>query len=81
MTFPARATRTPGLGFENPVHGRRALGEHGRVTGEPQGRPDPELPERTRQRTFTAAHTQEILAAYEAAPDREEGAILRREGL
>jgi transposase-like protein len=44
-------------------------------------RPDPEVPERGRRRTFTAAYKQEILAAYEAAPDGEKGAILRREGL
>jgi transposase len=44
-------------------------------------RPDPEVPERARRRTFTAAYKQEVLAAYEAAPDGEKGAILRREGL
>jgi hypothetical protein len=81
MDFPARATQIPGLGFENPVHECRALAERGRVTGERQGRPDPEVPERTRRRTFTAAYKQDILAAYEAAPDGEKGAILRREGL
>jgi hypothetical protein len=43
--------------------------------------PDPEVPERARRRTFTAACTQEILAAYDAAPGGEKGAILRREGL
>jgi transposase len=43
--------------------------------------PDPEVPERARRRTFTAAYKQEILAVYEAAPDGEKGAILRREGL
>ena len=44
-------------------------------------RPDPEVPERARRRTFTAAYKQEILAAYDAAADGEKGAILRREGL
>jgi transposase-like protein len=44
-------------------------------------RQDPEVPERARRRTFTAAYKQEVLAAYEAAPDGEKGAILRREGL
>jgi transposase-like protein len=58
-----------------------AAGDAGRVTGERQGRPDPEVPERARRRTFTAAYKQEILAAYEAAPEGEKGAILRREGL
>jgi transposase len=60
----------------------RALvaGDAGRVTGD-QERPDPEVPERARRRTFAAAYKQEILTAYEAAPDGEKGAILRREGL
>src|ERR1700733_11656102 len=55
-------------------------GDAGRVAGE-QERPDPEVPERARRRTFTAQYKQEVLAAYEAAPDGEKGAILRREGL
>ena len=42
-------------------------GDAGRVTGERHERPDPEVPERARRRTFTAAYKQEILAAYEAA--------------
>jgi transposase len=56
-------------------------GDAGRVTGERQDRPDPEVPERARRRTFTAQYKQQVLAAYEAAPDGEKGAILRREGL
>src|ERR1700728_2327717 len=61
----------------------RALvaGDAGRVTGERQERADPEVPEKARRRTFTAQYKQEVLAAYEAAPDGEKGAILRREGL
>ena len=61
----------------------RALvaGDAGRVTGERQERPDPEVPERARRRTFTAAYKQEILAAYDAAGPGEKGAMLRREGL
>jgi transposase len=60
----------------------RALvaGDAGQVTGE-QERPDPEVPEKARRRTFTAQYKQQVLAAYEAAPDGEKGAILRREGL
>ena len=60
----------------------RALvaGDAGRVTGE-QDRPDPEVPEKGRRRTFTAQYKQEVLTAYEAAPDGEKGAVLRREGL
>jgi hypothetical protein len=56
-------------------------GDAGRVTGERQERPDPEVPERARRRTFTASYKQEILAAYEAAGPGEKGAMLRREGL
>jgi transposase len=59
----------------------RVAGDAGRVTGERQERPDPEVPERARRRTFTAQYKQEVLAAYEAAPDGEKGAVLRREGL
>ena len=44
-------------------------------------RPDPEVPERARRRTFTAKYKLEILAAYDAAADGEKGALLRREGL
>ena len=57
-----------------------AAGDAGRVTGE-QERPDPEVPEKARRRTFTAQYKQEVLAAYEAAASGEKGAILRREGL
>jgi transposase-like protein len=39
------------------------------------------VPERARRRTFTAKYKLEILAAYDAAPDGEKGAVLRREGL
>jgi hypothetical protein len=61
----------------------RALvtGNAGQLTDPEPGRPDPEVPERARRRTFTAAYKQEILAAYDAAPGGEKGAILRREGL
>src|SRR5947209_1860422 len=52
-----------------------------RVAGVETGRPDPEVPERARRRTFTAQHKLEIVAAYDAAPDGEKGALLRREGL
>src|SRR6478672_9817119 len=44
-------------------------------------RPDPEVPERARRRTFTAQYKLQILAAYDAAADGEKGALLRREGL
>jgi transposase-like protein len=58
-----------------------AAGDAGRVSDRERGHPDPEVPERARRRTFTALYKQEILAAYDAAPDGEKGAILRREGL
>jgi transposase len=57
-----------------------AAGDAGRVTGD-QKRPNPEVPEKARRRTFTAQYKQDILAAYEAAGSGEKGAILRREGL
>ena len=53
----------------------------GRVSGAGTERPDPEVPERARRRTFTARYKLEILAAYDAAPDGDKGALLRREGL
>ena len=61
----------------------RALvaGDAGEVIGERQERPDPEVPERARRRTFTAQYKLEVLAAYDAAGPGEKGAILRREGL
>jgi transposase-like protein len=53
----------------------------GQVADAGPGRPDPEVPERARRRSFTAKYKLEILAAYEAAADGEKGALLRREGL
>ncbi len=53
----------------------------GRVDGAGTERPDPEVPERAKRRTFTARYKLEILAEYDAAPDGEKGALLRREGL
>jgi len=44
-------------------------------------RPDPEVPERARRRTFTAKYKLEVLTAYDEAAAGEKGAILRREGL
>src|ERR1700756_4453465 len=55
--------------------------DSGRVNDAGTERPDPEVPERARRRTFTAKYKLEILAAYDAAPDGEKGALLRREGL
>lgn len=44
-------------------------------------RPDPEVPERARRRTFTAQYKLDILTAYDAAAAGDKGALLRREGL
>jgi transposase len=61
----------------------RATGmkDPGRVADDETRRPDPEVPERARRRRFTAKYKLEVLAAYDAAPDGEKGAVLRREGL
>lgn len=64
-----RLDRAPGI--EDP----------GRVSGAGRQRPDPEVPARARRRTFTAQYKLEVLAAYDAAPEGEKGALLRREGL
>src|ERR1700685_3397046 len=61
----------------------RALmaGDAGRVTGERPERPDPEVPERARRRSFTAQYKLDVVAEYDAAASGEKGAVLRREGL
>jgi len=56
-------------------------GDAGRVTGERQEHPDPEVPERARRRSFTAQYKLDVVAEYDAAPAGEKGAVLRREGL
>lgn len=61
-----------------PVAG---MADPGRVADEATQRPDPQVPERARRRTFTAKYKLEVLAAYDAAPDGDKGAVLRREGL
>ena len=66
----------PETGIDDPGPGHAP----GQEDALPQ-RPDPEVPERARRRTFTATYKLEILAAYDAAPDGEKGALLRREGL
>ena len=53
----------------------------GRVGDAGTERPDPEVPERAKRRTFTAKYKLEILAEYDAAPEGTKGALLRREGL
>ena len=51
------------------------------VVDDDNARPDPEVPERARRRTFTAKYKLQMLEAYDAAPAGEKGAVLRREGL
>jgi hypothetical protein len=46
-----------------PLDRTPLAGDAGRVTGERQERPDPEVPEKARRRTFTAQYNQELLAA------------------
>src|SRR6478609_10480931 len=75
-SFPEMTNKVTALvratGIEDP----------GRMSGGAGGeRPDPEVPERARRRTFTAKYKLEILAAYDTAADGEKGALLRREGL
>ena len=60
---------------------RLVAADAGQVADGEAGRPDPEVPERARRRSFTARYKLEILAAYDAAVPGEKGAILRREGL
>jgi transposase len=59
----------------------QVIADSGRLTGGERTRPDPEVPERARRRRFTAKYKLEVLAAYDAAPVGEKGAVLRREGL
>ena len=40
------------------------LGDAGPVSDEPQRRPNPEVPERARRRTFTAQYKLDVLAEY-----------------
>jgi transposase len=53
----------------------------GRMEAAGESRPDPEVPARAKRRTFTAQYKLEIMAEYDAAPEGEKGAVLRREGL
>jgi transposase len=60
----------------------RAVGERSESAGAPAAAPDPELVERPRRRTFSAAYKLEILREAEACTQPGEiGALLRREGL
>ena len=52
-----------------------------RQSGRVSDVPDPEVPERARRRTYTAAYKRDVLAEYESADRAGRGALLRREGL
>ncbi len=52
-----------------------------RQSGRVSDVPDPEVPERARRRTYTAAYKRDVLAEYEAADRAGKGVLLRREGL
>ena len=58
---------------------RLVAADAGQVSDSEPGRPDPDVPERARRRSFTAKYKLEVLAAYDAAEPGEKGAILRRE--
>ena len=61
----------------------RALvaGDAGRVTGERQERPDPEVPERARRRSSPRSTSWTWWPSMTRRPTGEKGAVLRREGL
>jgi transposase len=65
----------------SPLLRASGVEDPGRVGDAGTGRPDPEVPERGKRRSFTAQYKLDIVAEYEAAPDGEKGAVLRREGL
>jgi hypothetical protein len=58
----------------------RALvaGDAGRMTGERQERPDPEVPEKARRRTFTAQYKLDVVAEYDAARTRRSWCCVTR---
>ena len=61
----------------------RALvaGDAGRVTGERQERPHPEVLNKARHETFTGQYKLDVVAEYDAASAGEQGAVLRGEAL
>lgn len=73
--FPKMTSKVPMLA---PVAG---VDDPGQVAEDAVQRPDPEVPERARRRTFTAKYKLGVLADYDGAPEGEKGAVLRREGL
>jgi transposase len=65
----------------SPLLRATGVDDPGRVDGAGTARPNPEVPERAKRRSFTAQYKLDIVAEYDAAPDGEKGAVLRREGL
>jgi len=47
----------------------------------PDAKPDPEVPERARQRRYSASYKLKFLTEYEGLDKAGKGALLRREGL
>ena len=75
MEIPCMTTKV------SPLLRAAGAGDPDRVDGAGRQRPDPEVPERAKRRSFTAQYKLDIVAEYDAAPDGEKGAVLRREGL
>src|SRR4051812_50109085 len=65
----------------SPLLAAIGLEDPGRVDRGGTEGPDPEVPQRAKRRSFTARYKLDIVAEYDAAPDGEKGAVLRREGL
>ena len=64
------------------LDGRLVAADAGQMADGEPGRPDPEVPERARRRSFTARYKLEILEKAEACTrPGEVGELLRREGL
>ena len=63
------------------AHDSMVSGVHTGRMDDDADHPDPEVPVRATRRRFPAEYKAKILAEYEALPDGEKGALLRREGL
>ena len=63
----------------SPLLAATGVNDPGRMDDAGKGRPDPEVPERAKRRTFTTQYKADIVAEYDAAPDGHKGAVLRRE--
>ena len=59
------------------LDGRAGIADCVRLEDPGVDRPDPEVPERAKWRTFTAKYKLAVLAGYGSAADDEKGAVLR----